>query len=239
MITILLVFAVYLQVLSESLPESSSTTPVMANFFIIVMGESACLLIATSFILHIHFKGMQKGCAPIPGWAKQLFLVYGARLVFVNGCGRKAGQSRRKSTICSFDRYFVPPGDQESDVGCSPRIDQRYQLEEFPNNQIERDTGYYHNNNSNNNNSHNINSGQDAVISEVKVIKELICEMSRQDDIEEEYHILARVLNRLCFVVFLITYVVSSCTMLLPAYIEHLHMHVKPRGSSHEFHEEG
>ena len=155
MITILLVFAVYLQVLSESLPESSSTTPVMANFFIIVMGESACLLIATSFILHVHFKGMQKGCAPIPGWAKQLFLVYGARLVFVNGCGRKAGQSRRKSTICSFDRYFVPPGDQESDVGCSPRIDQRYQLEEFPNNQIERDTGYYHNNNNNNNNSSN------------------------------------------------------------------------------------
>ena len=36
-ITILLVFAVYLQVLRESLPESSSSTPLLSKFFILVM----------------------------------------------------------------------------------------------------------------------------------------------------------------------------------------------------------
>ena len=131
--------------------------------------------------------------------------------------------------------------------GGSPRIDHHYNLDRFSENNINNNNN---NNNNDNNNGNNNNTTdnrnkkhdstqkeEDAVMGEVKVIKELICEMSRQDEIEEEYHILARVLNRMCFVVFLVTYVVSSCTMLLPAYLEHLYMNAKPRGGGEDHHQ--
>merc|ERR1712072_944442 len=50
-ITVLLVFAVYLEVLSGFLPKTSTATPALSTFYLTAMAESAASLIATCIVL--------------------------------------------------------------------------------------------------------------------------------------------------------------------------------------------
>lgn len=60
-ITVLLVFAVYLKVLSDSLPKTSNSVPALSQFYVSSMIESACSLIATCFVLGVHHYGSTNG----------------------------------------------------------------------------------------------------------------------------------------------------------------------------------
>merc|ERR1719447_1119319 len=73
-ITVLLVFAVYLEIISNSLPKTSTSTPALSKFYITAMAESAMSLIATCLVLIIHFKGTEKGIGPMPQWARNFFI---------------------------------------------------------------------------------------------------------------------------------------------------------------------
>ena len=63
------------------------------------------------------------------------------------------------------------------------------------------------------------NATMGKLINEVCVITKLIHDLNRQDEIEEEWQILGKVLDRLFFLLFLIMFIVSSLLILIPVYI--------------------
>lgn len=73
-IAVLLVFAVYLEVLNRDFPKSSNSTPALTRFAVAAMAESALSILATCFVLILHFQGRRKGVEPIPDWARKLFI---------------------------------------------------------------------------------------------------------------------------------------------------------------------
>lgn len=73
-ITVLLVFAVYLEVISGNLPKSSGSVPALSLFYIVSMATSSCSLISTCIVLVIHFKGAEKGVQPMAKWVSVMFI---------------------------------------------------------------------------------------------------------------------------------------------------------------------
>ena len=59
----------------------------------------------------------------------------------------------------------------------------------------------------------------DPLVTEVQMIKELIKQSNRKSSIEDEWTQLAKVLDRLCFFIFLGVFSMTSFVMLLPAYL--------------------
>ena len=62
-------------------------------------------------------------------------------------------------------------------------------------------------------------SKRDPLISELRSIQDLMKKLNQRNRIEDEWIFLAKILDRLCFVVFLTAYALASVVMLLPAYI--------------------
>ena len=227
-ITIILVFAVYLQVLRESLPESSSSTPLLSKFFIIIMVESSCLLIATCLVLNIHFKGIERYAGRVPQWARTIFLDHIAARLCINTSKSEGNVSRKtrskaskkknnKSDIIHLvddESGFISPDGDKNRVTCRNyvfdddreillrSIENPYHLESLPNTQHILST-----------------NGEYPLLNEVRIIRQGIMDWSKKNEIVDEWTVLAKVLDRLCFVVFLITYLLTSTVMLLPAYV--------------------
>ena len=63
------------------------------------------------------------------------------------------------------------------------------------------------------------NVSDDPAVVELRLIKELIADTNSRDEVEEEWTHLAKVLDRLCFILFIIAYSVVSFVMLLPPYL--------------------
>lgn len=82
-ITVLLVFAVYLEVISSSLPKTSDTISPMSLFYIASMAASSCSLLATCFVLIAHFKGAEKGIYEMPRWMSRIFIDIIGSYVFI------------------------------------------------------------------------------------------------------------------------------------------------------------
>ena len=66
----------------------------------------------------------------------------------------------------------------------------------------------------------------------MKLIKEVL-ENSKVSDIEDEWVNLAKVLDRLCFVAFLITFAVTTFVMLLPGYLTLYEVSAKTTDNAH------
>ena len=229
-ITIILVFAVYLQLLRESLPESSSSTPLLSQFFVIVMAESSCLLIATCFILNIHFKGIESNAGRVPSWARTVFFKHVPAMLHMNTSipGEKVtrvpiSKSPKKKTSKSMIIHlvddksgFISPEDDNSNVTCRNYVfqDGREKLLRSVENP------YPYHLESLRNTQHIISTnGEDPLLNEVRMIRQVVRERNKRNDIMDEWTLLAKVLDRLCFIVFLITYTLTSIVMLVPAYV--------------------
>lgn len=75
-VTVLLVFAVYLEVLRTALPKTSISIPALSKFYLSAMLGSAFSIIATCGVLVIHFKGAEKGARPMSGWMRRFFIEF-------------------------------------------------------------------------------------------------------------------------------------------------------------------
>lgn len=75
-VTVLLVFALYLEIIGHMLPKSSNAAPALAQFYRFVMIESACTLISTCFVLYIHFKGTGRNVRRVPYIIRLIFIKY-------------------------------------------------------------------------------------------------------------------------------------------------------------------
>lgn len=195
-ITVLLVFAVYLEVLSNALPKSSSTTPALSRFYLAAMAESAFSIIATCFVLVIHFKGAEKGIGPMPKWVRDFFLVKLAGYLFV----------RRNLREHSDDELLA--------------LDKKESLQSLT---MTKSDNPMMDGGNNDNGGNDVLNGANIknLIKEVRVITELIHDQNLQDEIEEEWQVLGKVFDRIFFLIFLFIFTMSSMVILLPVYQSH------------------
>ena len=185
-ITVLLVFAVYLEVLSSSLPKNSNSTPALSHFYITAMIESACSLIATCFVLAIHFKGAEKGVEPIPHWVRESVLVYTGKFVGITPNKREYKNERSPSLKDNSGLGRIADANEKK-CELKDRIK-------------------------------NPDSCLETLVDEIRVITSLIHDENRQDEIEEEWQVLAKVMDRIFFLLFFIIFLISSLCILLPVY---------------------
>lgn len=69
-VTVFVVFGLYLSYLSKILPKSSDHTPLLSRFLMTLVIEGTCALLATIIVLLVHFKVMEKGIRPVPDWVR-------------------------------------------------------------------------------------------------------------------------------------------------------------------------
>lgn len=69
-ITVLLAMAVFVQLMSKSLPRNADTTPLLGQFYITIMIEIALSLVATCFVLNLHHRNL----GVVPTWVDIIVL---------------------------------------------------------------------------------------------------------------------------------------------------------------------
>ena len=85
LITILLVFAVYLQVLQDSLPKASGSTPALSAFFMICMVLTVVAFIMTCIVLSLYSKGTDaNNVEEVQEWVRNVFIKCLGRIVFID-----------------------------------------------------------------------------------------------------------------------------------------------------------
>lgn len=187
LITVSLVFAVYLQVLSQSLPTNSSSTPVLTHFFIYVMIESACSIIVTCFILRIHFKGAKNAKKPVPRWVKSMF---------IDCCGKVMGMHLIGDFSEEVEEYF----EAEMDAFNNTAYEDIDDLCDSLSKDKELTTM----------------SEINDILTELRVITNQIQDMNKTDMIGGQWQTLAKVLDRLCFFIFGFGFWLTAIVHLLP-----------------------
>lgn len=199
-ITVLLVFAVYLQVISSSLPKASNSTPALSRFYITAMTESACSLIATCFVLAIHFKGTEKNVQPVPFWVREYFINCFGRHVCLKSFYEKKGNDELKPL--NQNGKYITELDIDSKKEPPKRKRKQCTVSKYS--------------------SHSVYK----LRSEVQVITTLIHDLKGQDAKTKDWQLFAKIVDCIFFYIFLITYFVSSAIILVPLYIirqNHLH----------------
>ena len=189
-ITVLLVFAVYLEVLSNFLPKTSTETPALSTFYITAMAESATSLIATCVVLIIHLKGTEKGVGPLPQWIRYYMIDGMAKFLCVR---RNIREHSDEGLLALSDDHKGSYGGMNN-IGLA-RVDGIKNAPEIKG-PITMET----------------------LVEEVRVITALINDQNRQDEIEEERQILGKIVDRIFFFVFPIVFVISSCVFLYPLF---------------------
>lgn len=195
-ITVLLVFAVYLEVLSSNLPKTSSSAPALSRFYISAMSGSAFSIMATCFVLVIHFKGAEKGVGPMPKWVKDIFLDTLGVYMLV----RKNMRVHKDEELLALEKH-----DSYTELKC---VDNHIFDNSKPNGAA--------------NGLIKENNNMEKIVEEVRVITSLIHDQNLQDEIEEEWQSLGKVFDRIFFLVFLLFFVISSLVILLPVYFAHI-----------------
>ena len=192
-ITVLLVFAVYLEVLSGSLPKTSTVAPALSRFYLSAMGGSAFSIIATYFVLVIHFKGAEKGIGPMPLWVRNFFVKYIAKFLFV----RQNLRTHDDKELLALEKHGSY---------AELKINEENQLEQKDDKILNRNLSIAS------------EVTMEKLVEEVRVITALIHDQNLQDEIEEEWQILAKVFDRMFFIMFLFIFVISTLTILHPIY---------------------
>lgn len=78
-ITVLLAMAVFVQLMSKSLPRNADTTPLLGHFYITIMIEIALSLVATCFVLNLHHRNL----GVVPTWVDIVVLHWLATVLCV------------------------------------------------------------------------------------------------------------------------------------------------------------
>ena len=186
MVTILLMFALYLEIIGDMLPKSSTSIPALAQFSRVVMIESACALLATCFVLSLHFKVTGTGVKRMHRFLRLIFVECIAPVLCLwrvkeskEHEERVIDNTRACAQICSENNVI--------EVACVE--DQKVT---------------------------NVN-GTKQLLNEVKTITAALRHEETEKEILREWQLLAMVFDRLFFLFFLITFIVSSCVILLSA----------------------
>lgn len=221
-ITILLALAVFLELISDSLPRNSDTIPLLAIFFIVMMAETVLSLMTTCVILVIQYQSAPSAI-PMPSWIKNI--IFG-QLSYYLCIKRKKKQEQEQFR----NKHFI-----------SSKSDN----EKFDNMQLQiRGTinSKYSNICNQEKGENGFNSGQvqtfehlrqrivhrgletncpfmmDEILNELRVITKKINAEQNNEEIKNDWIFLGRVLDRIFFIIFLLTTCFSCLIIFLPFY---------------------
>ena len=230
-ITILLAVAVFLQLISDALPRNSDSIPILAIFYMVVMAESAISLITTCVVLVIHYRSSTKGAAPMPKWVQKFFLGTCARLLGVRGVNPLSKVSKdnddvRKSNIANKPKrnvekkvsfggvYGADDFSLNDNYGFTDdyvdgrSIDSGLSQMKYQNDALTDETKCF-------------DGTLDSILHEVKIITKNMLNQHQDDELQEEWRFLAKVLDRLFFWLFLLSVILSATCLLVPVYLIH------------------
>ena len=198
-ITILLAVAVFLQLISDALPRNSNNIPMLAVFYMAIMAESAFSLITTCTVLVFHYRSSEKGAPPMPKWVRRFFLGTCAKLLGIQGYYDEFeglmetgnGQPKSDQTL-TFENGFYQQQDDESMIRTPITAPAQ------PN---------------------NLSGALELILKEVKIITRNILSNHEKGELQEDWRMLARVLDRLFFWLFLVTCISSALGILVPVYL--------------------
>jgi len=193
--TILLAVAVFLQSVSDTLPQNSDSIPILGEFYILIMAECTFSLIATCIVLVVYYRSIGTSVQPIPHWLKK---------IVINNIGK----------ILAIKR------DNEKDNTINYN---RYEEEEIPSNNTKAlaiiNKGYVSDNDNNFR-----NSKLKDVVNEIQILRSLILKNNTNDedeDLKNEWKYVAKILDRFFFWFMLIMVTATSVGILVPSYYQH------------------
>ena len=197
-ITILLAVAVFLQLISDALPRNSNNIPMLAVFYMAIMAESAFSLITTCTVLVFHYRSSEKGAPPMPKWVRKFFLGTCAKILGIQGYYDEfeglietgKGQQKGDRTM-TFENNFYQ---QQEDVAMIVSSNTA---------QVEPSS---------------FTGALDLILKEVKIITRNMLSQHEKSELQEDWRMLARVLDRLFFWLFLVTCISSALGILVPVY---------------------
>ena len=210
-ITILLAVAVFLELVNATLPRNSDTIPILAIFFIVMMALSVLSLMTTCIILVIHYQSAASG-VPMPSWIKKKI------------CGRLAHYLCVKRNI----------GEKLSKTGKNNFINNAVTVEKLENfsfkilDKFSKSSGpIYQEENGCIGNLRQRKNGEiehplimEKILEALKIITNSINEEQEKGENQEDWIFLGRVLDRLFFIVFLATTVLSCVMIFAPVYLQ-------------------
>ena len=221
-ITILLALAVFLELVSDSLPRNSDTIPVLAIFFIVMMAETVFSLMTTCVILVIQYQSAPSA-TPMPQWIKNI--IFG-RLSYYLCIKRKEKLERKQFRNIHF---ISSKGDNEKFDNMQLRIrgtvnskysdicDQKESENGFTSGHVQAFTHLR---------QRIVHRGletdcplmMDEILNELRVITKKINEEQNDEEIKNDWIFLGRVLDRIFFIIFLLATCLSCLIIFLPFY---------------------
>ena len=202
-ITILLAFAVFLEVVSSSMPPNSDSTSVLSMFYLITMTMCALSFLATSIVITMTHN-MSDSIPPM--WARRYIL-------------RSASKKILKPQQ-HLNRSFQ---DIESGENCSSSVIQNMNKTSRRDGTLTPNNGPYFTETMDVTSQMRLiiqlqNDHLQIVRRQDEESKKEIIKEAEQKQIEKEWKLLAGHLDRLCFWLFLFLFISTSLGILMPAY---------------------
>jgi len=201
--TILLAVAVFLQMVSDTLPRNSDNIPILGLFYIIIMIESSFSLVTTCIVLITYQRGIETHVKPIPKWLKR---------VFIDCIGKWLNIKRDNGKDNSVKyNHHAAQQDEFNDIKEVGIINKSY-------NELHLSSGNVHHK------KKKVGDKTDQVIHEIQVIRSLMLKTqvgNEDEEVQDEWKYLAKILDRFFFWLLFTTVVGTSCALLLPAYYYH------------------
>jgi len=206
-ITILLAVAVFLQLVSDSLPRNSDSIPILAIFYMVIMTESACSLLTTCVVLIMHHRGNELNPIKMPNWVRKVFLDTIGNYLNI----RKNKFGRRRLSSSSMPRN-----------SCRRARDS---VENIPLLGLGKDEcrGMCHGKTSNQEEEKEVNDLHiKTIVNEIQNIRKVLQHnrpTQTAEILQEDWKLLAKILDRFFFRLLLLTVLFTTCGILVPIYL--------------------
>ena len=232
-ITILLAVAVFLQLVSDSLPRNSDSIPILAVFYMVIMTESALSLITTCTVLVFHFRASARGVERPPQWMRSFFLKKVGRLIKVKSV--KVSDTEEKTEIASektgnihtycndgfAESYAIPVenGIYENRPSTrSPNL--KPTRNGIASGKRQRQTPVLHLQDLGMDGRGN-RGVLDDIFREVQIVADNFRHSQRVEENQDEWKEISMIVDRMFFWIFLITLSISAVATLVPVYLKY------------------
>ena len=207
-ITILLAVALFLEVVNGYLPNNSDTVPMLALFFLLIMVGSFLSLVATCFVLVVHYQ-YSTSSKPIPKWINQGL----CRTIAYYLCVERPDSKDSKDTDQNTVKF-------ESGAVQLLNIHALKSLNEKSRNRKSRDPIQINGSGkqpSNRNMSESDGFFLHDILAELRVVTESIDKKKKKAKYQNDWIFLGRIIDRFCFLIFLVA-ILLLCALVLGPY---------------------
>ena len=234
-ITTLLAVAVFLQLVSNTLPRNSDSISILAIFYMTIMVESALSLVTTCVVLVFHYHSTERTSQRLPDWVRRVFFDFIGKYLRVKRPRRRNYAISRINSTDDLSQVAFSPIDPSLSAECisysniAAENGRRSPSVAHPSkNGIVRKGSAKSRGKSQNENillqdsyHKNCNSALDSILTEVRVMSDNVQYSHQLEEHQEEWKYLSLVLDRMFFWILLLTLSISALAILLPAYFKY------------------